>query len=48
MQWSGQDGLGDQPDVFPASKNVTATLAAGMHFHQPTKLYHTQNADMGF
>ncbi|KAL3158814.1 hypothetical protein ABBQ32_011540 [Trebouxia sp. C0010 RCD-2024] len=28
-QWSGQDGLNDQPDVFPPSASITAKPASG-------------------
>ena len=31
MQWSGSDGLSDQPDVFPSSASITAQPASGAH-----------------
>ena len=29
VQWSGQDGLNDQPDVFPTSDSITLKPASG-------------------
>lgn len=36
MQWSGSDGLSDQPDVLPSSASITAQPASGAlaaHMH---------------